>query len=122
MGTSNNELNSSEIKLLGDLYKQFDAVSVREYSALKLFDSYKWKIPTASIVVDPTLLLTKDDYIMIISEADTHPSKGNLFCYILDKDVNKDILIEEKSNELGLIPFGLNIIEDASVEQWLRSF
>lgn len=124
LGVSENELNQEEVNRLSDLYKRFDAVSVREDSALNLFKEYGWINPKAIQVLDPTMLLTKDDYLKLIENGNTVPSKGNMFCYILDKTEEKSRLIKEKAEELQLNPFelGLNDDKPVSIEQWLRSF
>ena len=124
LGVKENELSEEEIKQLAELYRRFDAVSVREDSALDLFKQYGWTMPKAIQVLDPTMLLPKDDYINLIKSGNTQPSTGNLFCYILDKSDEKDSVICTKANELGLKPFSLGIHDEkpVSVEQWLRSF
>ncbi len=124
LGVAENELSVEEISQLSELYKRFDAVSVREESALELFKQYGWNIPQAMQVLDPTLLLEKEDYQILIQNESTVPSKGNLFCYILDKDGEKEQLIQQKAVELHLKPFevGLKDEKPASIEQWLRSF
>lgn len=124
LGVAENELNQEEISRLSELYKRFDAVSVREDSALDLLIDYGWTNPQAIQVLDPTLLLTKDDYMQLIDNASTVPSKGNMFCYILDKTEEKSHLIKQKATELQLKPFELGLSDDkpASIEQWLRSF
>ena len=124
LGVAENELSQKEIDRLSELYKRFDAVSVREDSALDLFKVYGWNNPQAIQVLDPTLLLNKEEYMQLISCASTVPPKGNLFCYILDKTEEKSLLIKEKAEELQLKPFELGLSDDkpASIEQWLRSF
>ena len=124
LGVAENELNQEEVNRLSELYKRFDAVSVREDSALDLFIGYGWTNPQAIQVLDPTLLLTKDDYMQLIDNASTVPSKGNMFCYILDKTEEKSQLIKQKAEDLQLKPFELGLTDDkpASMEQWLRSF
>ena len=124
MGNSENELNSKEILYLGKLYKRFDAVSVREQSALSLFESYGWTIPKASVSLDPTLLLSKENYTALIDNAKTVPSEGQIFCYILDDSKEKQKLIEDKEKELEMISFRISLKGNnaVSIEQWLRSF
>lgn len=123
LGVAENELSNKEIKRLSKLYSQFDAVSVREDSALELFKQYRWNCPKAVHVLDPTMLLQKEDYINLIEDGTTQPSTGNMFCYILDKTDEKSRIIRDKANELHLTPFFLKEQDNASnIEQWLRSF
>lgn len=123
-GTDENELTDKEIKELGCLYRFFDSVSVREDSGLKLIDSYGWKSPKPSLVLDPTFLLDKERYISIINDSDTKPSEGNMFCYVLDKNDNTEYVICQEAQRRKLQPFkmSLNSGEMFSIEQWLRSF
>lgn len=124
LGVADNELSVEEISKLSELYKRFDAVSVREDSALELFKQYGWNSPQAVQVLDPTLLLKKEDYQILIQNGATEPSRGNLFCYILDKNKEKEQIIQLKAEELHLMPFevGLKDEKPANIEQWLRSF
>lgn len=121
-GTDENELDSSDIERLTQLYNKFSSVSVREESGLDLLSQYKWISPQASWVLDPTLLLDKNDYINLIEQAQTKPIKGNMFCYILDKSKEKDQIIERESKNRDLIPFSISLDGSVIVEQWLRSF
>lgn len=124
LGVSENELSDKEIRQLSILYNKFNAVSVREDSALELFKYYGWNRPQAIQVLDPTMLLQMDDYVHLIKSGNTRQSPGNLFCYILDKTEEIDDIIYAKAKELGLNPFFLCIKDKelVSVEQWLRSF
>lgn len=120
-GSEENELSNEEIQLLTPLFKQFKAVSVREVSALQLLSLYQWDNPKAKIVLDPTLLLNQADYNEIISENNTIPSEGDLFCYILDKSDVKDDFIKAYAQQHVLKPFFCPSSND-SIPQWLRSF
>ncbi|WP_027450971.1 polysaccharide pyruvyl transferase family protein [Xylanibacter brevis] len=122
LGVAENELCNEEIKQLSDLYQRFDAVSVREDSALDMFKQYGWNKPQAIQVLDPTLLLCKEDYMKLIENGKTTQSDGNLFCYILDKTHEKCTLISEKAEVLHLKPFEVGLNKPVSIEQWLRSF
>lgn len=122
-GVEESKYTKEEQDLIKPLFNKIDAVSVREESALKLFDNYGWIPPKAIHVLDPTLLLSKEDYMKIIKNAYTEKPKGNLFCYILDYSKEKDLLIHSISTNTGLTPFYISIEgHQPSVEQWLRSF
>ena len=84
-------------------------------------------------VLDPTMLLDKEDYIRLIEAAGTPKSKGTLLNYILDETSEKRALIERIAKEKGLVPFRVNSrVEDRTapieeriqppVEKWLRGF
>ena len=83
--------------------KLFDAISVREDSGIALCE--KHLDVDAIHVLDPTLLLEKEDYIKLVEKAKEPISGGNLFCYILD---NKDSIengIKEIEQKLSLKSF-----------------
>lgn len=117
-----------------DLAKNFDAISVRESSGVNLCERYLGI--SAEHVLDPTLLLSKENYIQIIHSRDTKSSEGGLFAYILDNNEYKISLVEYLSKKKNLKPFYVNQIKELKfdipddleaytyppVEQWLRSF
>lgn len=123
-GTNENELSEEEIRKLGELYSKFDAVSVREDTGLDLLESYGWTCPKGQLVLDPTFLLSKDKYLQIIKAGKTYPSRGNMFCYVLDANDEIEHTISSIANAKGLNPFRMSINTDGmfSIEQWLRSF
>ena len=84
-------------------------------------------------VLDPTLLLQKEDYIKIFEIAKVPKSKGNLLVYLLDPNKKQKQLIQCIETDTQLIPFYVNkrsvspstpIKERIlpSVESWLRGF
>jgi exopolysaccharide biosynthesis predicted pyruvyltransferase EpsI len=92
---------------------------------LDLFNKYGWTSPKAQLVLDPTLLLERKDYEQIISENDTNPSGGSMFCYILDPTPEKTAEVKQIAEEKGLKPFfqiGCMSADSMSIPQWLRSF
>lgn len=123
MGTDVDELDIKEKNAVRLLYQLFDGVSVREDTALQLLAGYGCRKPQPKVVLDPTLLLNREDYEKLT--VNTHASDGNMFCYILDPDDEKQAIISELKLNYGLVPF--NHIDSMSqkpftVEQWLRSF
>lgn len=123
LGTVECEYSDKDLALLKELYSRFDAVSVRESFALDMFKEYGWITPSACQVLDPTLLLNKEDYINLVRNGITVKSSGDMFCYILDMTEEKRSIIKEKEQELGLKSFIFGIGKEApSIEQWLRSF
>jgi len=131
-GTDDWEYSEKETQKCAQLLGEFDAVSVREKSAVALC---KEKLGRADVqhLLDPTMLLTKEDYIQLVKEANTPPSEGNLMCYILDESQEKKALINRIADERNLVPFYANSpVDDAiamqseriqpPLEQWLRGF
>lgn len=130
-GTDKWEYTKKQTDECGRLLKKFDAVSVRETSGIDLCKD-KFGVE-AQHVLDPTMLLTKEDYIKLFEADNTPKSKGNLLCYILDETEEKKTLIKRIADEKGLIPFNVKSrsndinspISDRiqpPIEQWLRGF
>lgn len=130
-GTDEWEYSSQQTEACGRLLKKFDAVSLREESGVELCKQYFGV--DAYHVLDPTMLLDKEDYIKLFTDAHTPKSKGNLLCYILDETEEKKAFIKRFADERGLIPFRVNSkVENKNaslseriqppVEQWLRGF
>ena len=116
-------MNLNQAKHLNELYRRFNAVSVREFSALKLFDQYGWTCPRADVCVDPTLLLDAEDYNQVIDSADVNDcTTGKIFAYLLDATIEKEnrIKTEAMAKECAVHCMGL---QDASttIEQWLNN-
>ncbi len=113
------------------LIKKFDAVSVREESAIHLCKEH-WDID-AKLVLDPTFLLKKMDYESLVIKSNTPVSPGNLLCYVLDENEHTKRIIKFVESNNHLKSFRVNSrYEDysaplneriqPSVEQWLRGF
>ena len=121
LGTSKNELSETDVERFRELYSKFKSVSLREISGLDLLDSYECSSPKAECVLDPTLLLTPEDYNRIINSAKTNPLKEQIFCYILDEDEQKKKRIQEIAKEKGYIYNIWTRDKNYTIEQWLRS-
>lgn len=129
-GTDVWEYTMEQTECCKKLIKCFDAVSVREKSGVALCLEYLGV--KAEHVLDPTMLLSKQDYIRLFEDAKTSKSKGTLLNYILDDTPEKTALIEMIAKEKKLQPFRVNAVSNInlpvekriapSVEQWLRSF
>lgn len=102
-GTDDWELAPEIMSECARLAQFFDLITVREDSGVKLCKDFLGI--DAQLVLDPTLLLTKEDYMKIV-EAEHEPnSPGNLFYYILDPSEEKSQFIDGVANKLGLTPF-----------------
>lgn len=130
-GTDDWEYTPKQTIACRELLKKFDAVSVREESGVQLCKEHFGV--EAQHVLDPTMLLDKEDYIHLIESSNIPKSKGTLFNYILDETPEKRVLIERIVKEKKLIPFKVNSrVEERnapleeriqlSVEEWLRGF
>ncbi len=125
------EYTPKQSKACAKLLEEFNAVSVREATAKRLCKEYF--AVEAQHVIDPTLLLDKEDYLSLIDNNITHKSEGDLLLYILDNNDDKDIVINRLVAKFQLTPFVTNSkVEDSKlsiehrvqppVEQWLRAF
>lgn len=131
-GVETCEYTKEQLKICSPLLKKFDAVSVRESSGINLCRNYFGV--DAVQMLDPTLLLSADDYRALINNAVTKPSDGNMLVYILDKTEEKITLVNKIAKDKGLVPFWLDSPDEQNknlpldkrakmpVEQWLRSF
>lgn len=124
LGVDNNNLSKKEINTLSTLYNRFQAVSVREDLALQSFDNYIWRQPKAELTLDPTLLLGKENYDLLISKTTvSNLTSGKMFCYVLEpSSFSKQTIIKySKSFNLEYEEMGLNGSDNISIEQWLNN-
>lgn len=130
-GTDEWEYSKKQTKLCKELLKRFDAVSVREKSAVDLCMRHFAR--EAFHVLDPTMLLSADDYIRQFDLKSLPKSQGTLLCYFLDDSSAKKAVADKIAKETGLLMFNVNAkVEDWSipvdkkiqppVESWLKGF
>lgn len=134
-GISSWEFDVNQTQKCSSLIKKFNAVSVREFSGAVLCSNY-FNV-RAKVVLDPTLLLNKYDYIHLIDLSENRASELKLFNYILDLTPVKQKIIDKISNELQMKPFTnmaklaatrgnyRHHLEDCifpSVTSWIKSF
>ena len=117
-----------------NLVGKFDAVSVREDSAVILCKDH-FGIDALQ-VLDPTLLLTKDDYIRLVEKDNIPKCNGTLLTYVLDKTPEKQAFINTIARETGMDEVSImpkSLFRDAGskrindciyppVTAWLRGF
>ena len=82
------------------LIKQFSGISIRENNSIKMIYTYLGIRP--KVVLDPTFLLSKNDYLEIIKDykIDMNLTQNYLCSYILDKSQIINDYIKNVSNEL----------------------
>ena len=130
-GTEEWEYTLEETEKCKHLVQLFDKVTVREKSGVGLCHD-KFGIH-ASCVLDPTMLLDKNDYISLFDVDQCSQGKHILLVYILDMNDEKESLIQKIANEKHLIPLYVNSkVEDLNadlkeriqppVENWLKGF
>ncbi|MCD2448855.1 polysaccharide pyruvyl transferase family protein [Methylicorpusculum oleiharenae] len=130
-GVDNWEYTQEQTIICANLAKRFNAISVREDSAIELCK--KHFDVNATHVLDPTLLLNKEDYITLVEKDNVLPVKESLVIYIFDLSPSNKSIITKVSEIYGLNPFFINKNTNTSqlpyndriyppVTQWLRGF
>lgn len=104
-GVDDWEFTNIQTKEFSKLLKQFNAVSVREDSAVELCKNYFGV--GATQLLDPTMLLGSDVYTSLVVKEKIEQSPGNLFTYILDKSDEKIQIIDNIALKYGLQPFSV---------------
>jgi hypothetical protein len=128
------EYTDKQTKKCSAMVQKFNAISVREESALRLCKKY-FDV-SADHVLDPTLLLSKEHYEDIVVADRVPVSPGSLMTYVLDKSATSSEIIRKVADLLDLVPFspmpeksfkdvGVNEIEKCvypRVTEWIRGF
>lgn len=128
------EYSVEETRRCAELAKLFNAISVREQSGI---DFCKKHLGVDSeCVLDPTLLLDKEDYLALIGDRYKGAQNEGVFTYFLDTNEEKESASEQLAKKLDTFTFksqaklGLGgqtsrDIDDykmPAVEDWLASF
>lgn len=127
------EYSPALLDACANLIKKFDAISVREDSAVDLCRNY-FNI-NAVHTLDPVFLLDKEHYMKLIDSNDIDTNCKKIMYYILDKSQSKNDIVEIIQNKLKLeLNVFLPNIHDCSkknkmkdlaypsVSKWLSSF
>lgn len=125
------EFSKKQTRKCKELIKKFDFISVREDSAIDLCKRYL-DVNNVEHVLDPTLLLKKEDYVDLVLQENEPISEGSLFFYLLDKNEQKMSAVEKTAQLLNLKPFMVMPTDNSSknieervyptVTKWLRGF
>lgn len=133
-GVDDWEYTDKQTKKCRNLAQKFDAISVREDSAIGLC---KNKLGVEAIhVLDPTMLLDKQDYIKLVEKDNILENRDSLMTYILDKSHVKSDIVNKVEQVLKLkthsvMPkdkfenVGSEKINDCvfpAVTEWIRGF
>lgn len=121
-GTDRWEYSPQQEKLCGDMLKKFDAVSVREETAVELCLEH-WNIEP-SHQLDPTLLIDREAYLKLAEHIELAKPR-TLLTYILDPTPDTDALIEKTAENEGLLPYSICATLSApapSIGRWLAGF
>lgn len=115
------EFSTGETACCSELVKKFDAVSVRESSAVRMCKDYLGI--QAVHVLDPTMLLSLDRYIKL-SDPIKCEKKSYMAVYCLDLSIPFLEKVKEMAFRLNLAPkfFSVDSQLSLSVPQWLAMF
>lgn len=138
-GTSDWEFTEEQTSECKNLLQKFDHVSVREKDGIRLLKQHLGR-DDALHVLDPTMLLTVEDYLQLIEKDDDAEDnrKKNLNVYVLDKSDEKIKFIDHIQSLLSVsstevMPacrIGEKIITNQNVadfqypcpKEWIRGF
>lgn len=120
-GTDRWEISEEQTPRVKELAARFKAISVREASGVGLCKKYLGI--EAQHVLDPTMLLSAEDYIALTGEND-YPHERYIATYILDPNPAKKKAIKDAARAFGLrvVPVG-RMHRDCfdSVGSWLAT-
>jgi hypothetical protein len=131
-GTDDLEFGSESLRICAGLLKEFDAVSVRECSAVKICD--EWLDYDGAVhVLDPVMLIDVVDYQRIAQRAECRRAKGKIMTYMLDPSTNKAAVTDLVKSWTGkdAVEFSVNPHDRKvpleqrvvpPVENWLAGF
>lgn len=127
------DYDEEETKMASKAIRRFDAVSTREQSGVELCREYL-SFNDVKRVLDPTMLLDRNDYIKLIEESGyTNDHKGEIMLYVLDYSDEKRKFVSQCEQYMNMKAFETNSkyeVKGASmdeiiqppVEQWLSGF
>src|SRR5690554_6508626 len=125
-GTDEWEYTEEQTAHCKKLIQQFGLVTVREKAAVKLVSEKLNK--DAQFVLDPTLLLSKEDYIELLVGKNLPDDKG-IYTYSLDDSDWKTQVVETAKETLDLPQFSnqhnkhtVNSERIPSIESWIKGF
>lgn len=128
------EFSKRQTKKCRDLIRLFHLISVREKSGIALCENY-FDVK-ATQVLDPTLLLSKEDYEELLHRENEKTYCGELLCFILDQTREKEDIIRQCALKTKFTPFyvmpklsltnrNLKNLKDCvfpSITYWLKGF
>ena len=131
-GTDSLEFDSETLRICAGLLDCFDAVSVREDSAVTMCDEWL-DCDRAVHVLDPVMLVDVADYHKIADGAKTCRAEGKIMTYILDPSDNKKAIAAlvkswtgKDIEDFSVNPHDRRIPVDERVvpplEEWLSGF
>lgn len=131
-GTDSLEFEAETLRTCADLLSHFNAVSVREDSAVKMCDEWL-DFDRAVHVPDPVMLADVSDYQRIAERSRVRRAKGRIMTYILDPSENKKAIAglvktwtRKDVEDFSVNPHDRKVPLDERVvpplEEWLSGF
>ena len=131
-GTDSLEFEADTLNRCAELLSGFDAVSVREDSAVKMCDEWL-DCNRALHVLDPVMLVEVADYQRVAEAVRTRRAEGKIMTYILDPAENKKAVVGmvmawtgKEAEDFSVNPHDRSIpVADRvvpSLEDWLSGF
>lgn len=128
------EYNKSQTENCAKLAKKFNAISVREDSGVELCKKYLGV--DAEHMLDPTLLISKEEYVGLIEQDKSTNLGRTLLNYVLDLSPQKKTIVDSVAKNLGLnavstmpksdfLKVGKRGLEDCifpPVTNWIKGF
>ena len=131
-GTDEMEYEYSLLEECSSLLSKFDAVSVRESSAVRMCDEW-FDREDAVHVLDPVMMLAKEKYMDIVGNRENPDADGSIVTYILDRSPVKSAVADFVAKVTGrricdvsvypkdrFIPLSQRVVPP--LEHWLASF
>ena len=126
-GLEHTDISSDLLPICRRKIKEFDAVSIREHSATSILKNEFDCI--GQQVLDPTMLLSSNDYDAIIGEEGIKRSNTGVVSYILDSTPEKDRIISHICTRTSCTEFRMQSSEGKNsgngiiptVETWLQA-
>lgn len=116
------EYTAEETEECKKYIQKMDAVSCREVEGVEMCKKHL-NCDTVKHVLDPTMLLTKDDYQKFVTI--NKEKTGKLLVYVMDPTEDKQRLIDTIASKYCLVPNSIyksGVKSPPSVEFWLQQF
>ena len=121
-GTDQLEYEYTQLEECARLLSGFDAVSVRESSAVGMCAEWL-DCDRAVHVLDPVMLADVETYRTMAASMSEHPAKGRIMTYVLDPSNEKSHVLEFIRRVSGMESCSLDLsVTVPPVEQWLAGF
>lgn len=124
LGTKDGGYSTKDIAKVKKLINSFEAISVREKSAIDFIVKELGFVGPIEFVLDPSFLLTPDDYKKNFGEtgySESIPENG-LYYYFLDPSLEKIGFVERLSKKFNLTPYTIDKTHRYPVEHWIECF